>query len=207
MRKSFDAKNRLMETAILLIQNSHYDNVGVAEICKQTGVTKGCFYHHFESKGDLFYQASRYYREGMKIVLDDVFSEAYPPIERVERLINCIIQKQEENKNERNAVPGCPFFSNGMSAGADAEKVRLAAREMTASAVQYNTKLASDLHKSGALTESTILDFNFEQTGRMLYQYIMGLLLYGSVEQSLDAVKADLRTGVYRILGIPLAAQ
>ena len=77
------------------------------------------------------------------------------------------------------------------------EKVRLAAQEMSDKAVSYNVGLVKDLARnemiSGKIEES-------EQTGRMLYQSIMGLLIYGRVHRSLDVVKQDLKTAIYRII-------
>ena len=49
-RSSITTKNRIFETAIQLIKTKGYPNVTVDEICEKSGVTKGAFYHHFDSK-------------------------------------------------------------------------------------------------------------------------------------------------------------
>ena len=43
MPKHTGTKEKLLETATLLIWQSSYSNVGVNEICQQAGVTKGAF--------------------------------------------------------------------------------------------------------------------------------------------------------------------
>ena len=43
-----------MQAAIQCFAEQGYNAAGVAEICAAAGVSKGAFYHHFESKNDLF---------------------------------------------------------------------------------------------------------------------------------------------------------
>ena len=61
MREPSKTREKLLETAIELVWQSNYCSVGVMEICKRAGVTKGAFYHHFESKADLFYAAAQHH--------------------------------------------------------------------------------------------------------------------------------------------------
>ncbi|WP_202899276.1 TetR/AcrR family transcriptional regulator [Kordiimonas gwangyangensis] len=61
MTRSKNTREKLLDTAIDLIWKSNYTRVGVNEICKCAGVTKGGFYHYFETKADLFYEASLYH--------------------------------------------------------------------------------------------------------------------------------------------------
>ena len=53
MPETGNMKQRLMQTAIALWKEKGYDNVSIPVICEKCGVTKGSFYHHFESKDDL----------------------------------------------------------------------------------------------------------------------------------------------------------
>lgn len=198
MRKPTDTKEKLMETAIGLIWQSNYSNVGVAEICKQAGVTKGSFYHYFETKADLFYEASQHYWDSMKLELDKIYSPSHSPLEQLENLIRFIIEKQENNQHDDNPVSGCPFFTAGGQSGVGEEKVRQAALEMTDNAVKYNAALMRALKAEGALQS----DASPVQTGRMIHHYVMGLLTYGRVFRSLDVVKEDLREAIYRIIDL-----
>lgn len=49
-------KNEMMEKSIEMFKELGYEQVTVPMICKHFGVTKGSFYHHFKSKGDLLLQ-------------------------------------------------------------------------------------------------------------------------------------------------------
>jgi len=46
--------SKIMNAAIKLFSHSGYDAASVADICKEAGVSKGAFYHHFPSKQNLF---------------------------------------------------------------------------------------------------------------------------------------------------------
>ena len=43
-----------MESAIKLFSSRGYNASSVDDICKDAGISKGAFYHHFESKQMLF---------------------------------------------------------------------------------------------------------------------------------------------------------
>jgi TetR/AcrR family transcriptional regulator, fatty acid metabolism regulator protein len=46
-------KGKIYATAMDLIRSKGYTNVTIKEICEKSGVTKGAFYHHFDSKSSI----------------------------------------------------------------------------------------------------------------------------------------------------------
>ncbi|MDO9546039.1 MAG: TetR/AcrR family transcriptional regulator [Pelolinea sp.] len=52
--RSQETRRQIKSAAIEKFCRSGYDVASVAEICKQAGVSKGAFYHHFPSKQSLF---------------------------------------------------------------------------------------------------------------------------------------------------------
>jgi len=46
-------REKIYKTAFDLITNLGFDNVSVDQICEESGVAKGSFYHHFRSKDDI----------------------------------------------------------------------------------------------------------------------------------------------------------
>jgi AcrR family transcriptional regulator len=49
--QSLETRSRLLEVSRDLFAEQGYEGTGVAEICEAAGVSKGAFYHHFQSKG------------------------------------------------------------------------------------------------------------------------------------------------------------
>ena len=53
-QRSEETRARIIESAIKLFSNRGYDTASVDDICTEAGISKGAFYHHFESKQALF---------------------------------------------------------------------------------------------------------------------------------------------------------
>lgn len=197
MSKASETRIKLLDTAVNLIWQSNYKAVGVAEICKHAGVTKGSFYHHFESKADLYVAASEHSWEQFRAEFDYIYSPRFGPLEQLENLIQLIVeQRGSEAPSDGNPVAGCPFFTSGSQAGCDEEKVRNVSLQMAERCNRYNAALVRNLKGAGMLAD----DVDPNQTGRMLHHYVLGLLMYGRVRFSMEAVKDDLRDGVYRLI-------
>lgn len=199
MRAPFETREKLLETAIDLVWHSNYCSVGVAEICERAGVTKGAFYHHFESKADLFYAAAQHHWAAIKPELDAIFSPASPPLEQLENLIGFIQAGHEPLESAGDPeleVAGCPFFAAGGQVGVDETRVREASIEMGEKSIIYASALVRGLKAEGCLAG----DPDPEQTGRMVFTFVQGLLMYGRTLNDRAVVEADLRDGIYRLL-------
>lgn len=53
-QRSEETRSRIMQSAIKLFSNQGYNKASVDDICTEAGISKGAFYHHFESKQALF---------------------------------------------------------------------------------------------------------------------------------------------------------
>lgn len=54
--RSEETRTRILQSAMKLFSETGFDATGVAEICGTAGVSKGAFYHHFETKQAVFLQ-------------------------------------------------------------------------------------------------------------------------------------------------------
>lgn len=58
-----DARTRVLEAARDVIRRQGFAATTVDDICKEAGVTKGAFFHHFKSKEDLGVAAADFWAE------------------------------------------------------------------------------------------------------------------------------------------------
>lgn len=52
-QQALATREKIYNTAFRLITERGFDNITVDEICSESGVAKGSFYHHFRSKDDI----------------------------------------------------------------------------------------------------------------------------------------------------------
>jgi AcrR family transcriptional regulator len=53
-QRSEETRTKIIEAAIKLFSNRGFNTSSVDDICAEAGISKGAFYHHFESKQALF---------------------------------------------------------------------------------------------------------------------------------------------------------
>jgi TetR/AcrR family transcriptional repressor of nem operon len=80
-----ESKTKLLEAALRVIRAKGYSATRVEDICEAAGLTKGSFFHHFDSKEALALAAADYWTEGTGAL----FSAApyHEPADPVERLL------------------------------------------------------------------------------------------------------------------------
>lgn len=193
---SRDTYTRLLETAMDLIWHSNYSAVGINDICKQAGVTKGGFYHHFESKASLFCEATNYYWESVKRQLDALLSPTNSPLEQLENVINFVFAVKFGDDPDN--IPGCPFLSAGCQTGQSESVINDKLVEMAKNNLKYWQQLVRNL-QAGDYLEG---DIDPERTARILNQYTQGAVSYARVTRDIAGVKSDLPIAVYTLIGL-----
>ena len=63
--RSEETRSHIMDAAIGELCRSGYDATSVSDICREAGVSKGAFYHHFPSKQALFLAIMRDWLRGI----------------------------------------------------------------------------------------------------------------------------------------------
>ncbi|WP_310620087.1 TetR/AcrR family transcriptional regulator [Flexibacterium corallicola] len=199
MKNAEETRARLMTTAISAIWQSNYCGVGVNEICQQAGVTKGAFYHHFNSKAELYLAATRHYWQETRQELEEVAASSLTAMEHLDNYLQYLLDKQSTlSKENDEEIAGCPYFTSGGQAGPNEPLVKQAAIEIFEHGLEYTSAMILALKKSGALEG----DPDVDQLSRMLQHYIQGLLIYGKIQNSLQVIQNDLKDGAYRIVGL-----
>ncbi|MEX2467447.1 MAG: TetR family transcriptional regulator C-terminal domain-containing protein [Gemmatimonadota bacterium] len=81
---SHPTKLQLLEAGLALLLEHGYNDLGIQTLLRETGVPRGSFYHHFESKEDFALQVVDLYMERVHEALRAcVQDESRPPLDRV----------------------------------------------------------------------------------------------------------------------------
>jgi len=79
-----DTKRRLLEAGLAMLLERGYGGLGVQDVLDRTGIPKGSFYHHFESKQDMALQAVELYTSlGHDLLGRCLARDGRPALERV----------------------------------------------------------------------------------------------------------------------------
>lgn len=79
-----DARIKLLDAAIQVIRQKGYAATSVDDLCRAAGVTKGAFFHHFESKDALAVAAANHWSEGTSALFASApYHQPKDPLDRV----------------------------------------------------------------------------------------------------------------------------
>ncbi|WP_169546388.1 TetR/AcrR family transcriptional regulator [Sneathiella aquimaris] len=199
MRNPERTKEKLLNTAIHLVSRSSYHEVGVNEICRSAGVTKGAFYHHFDSKADLYYQAGKHHWDVSKPDFDRITSAKFTPQEHLQNLVDMIMDRHlvEEGPFTPDAH-SCTIFKTSSHVNAAEPKVIQCAEELSAEIMKHHTLMIRGLQRAGMLAE----DADPERVARLLYHFIQGVITFAPMFHNDVDLRRDLIEGIYRVVGL-----
>ena len=196
MKRESDTKQKLLSTAVSLIWESSYGSISVDDICNRAGVNKGSFYYAFKSKSDLAVAAFEDHWNKKRGAMDEIFSSQVPPLERVEKYCDRIVQDQLDKFQLSGKLCGCPFASVGSELSTQDEQIRKKAHELSERTMKY---LACALRDAAA---EGILDIKDSvELARQVFCYAGGLIMQAKIENNPELLKC-LKKGVFRLIGV-----
>jgi len=183
VKRESDTKQKLLNTAVTLIWESSYGSISVDDICNRAGVNKGSFYYAFKSKSDLAAAAFEDHWNKKRGMMDEIFSSQVPPLERLEKYCNRMVQDQIEKHDKFGKFCGCPFASIGSELSTQDEQIRKKAHELSERSMKYLACTLRDAEAEGILEAKDPVEL-----ARQLYCHVTGLIMQAK--------------GVFRLLGV-----
>lgn len=199
MAKQCDTREKLIHAAADLIWKSSYHGTGVDAICQASGVQKGCFYHHFESKEALTLAALEMIWASYKKLMDEAFSPVHSPVERFEKFLAAGFAGQESAKKAHGIVPGCPIFGLGAEIGTQEPNIRKRVDEILTTMKKY---FVGSIREGQA--DGTIAPGDPARLASAVLSLSEGATTMARIQNDLEPMKA-MAEAVIRLLRAPQA--
>ena len=88
-----DTKRKLLDAAVKLMLCKGFKATTVDAICEEAGVTKGSFFHYFDSKEDITKAAAKHFQEFQQRLFDGAdFRSLADPLERVHGRLDLLVE-------------------------------------------------------------------------------------------------------------------
>jgi TetR/AcrR family transcriptional regulator, transcriptional repressor for nem operon len=196
VKRESDTKQKLLNTAVTLIWESSYGSISVDDICNRAGVNKGSFYYAFKSKSDLAAAAFEDHWNKKRGMMDEIFSSQVPPLERLEKYCDRMVQDQIEKHDKFGKLCGCPFASIGSELSTQDEQIRKKAHELSERSMKYLACTLREAEAEGLLEAKDPIEL-----ARQVYCHVTGLIMQAKIENNPEPLKS-LKKGVFRLLGV-----
>lgn len=202
-RNAPETRDKLVQAAIALILRQGFPKTTVEEICAEAGVTKGSFFHHFESKDAAGLAAADAWAAfGMALYAEAWQDTEADPLDQLHRFFDIM-----EGFTRSSGEP-CTCVIGMLS-----QEMSLAHPAFRASAARHLTAWSDDVEKMLAAAKKKhppVTDFDAERVAWFLNSLWQGSMLVAKTIQSPETIRANLRLArawIDSFFGPPAAPQ
>jgi TetR/AcrR family transcriptional regulator, transcriptional repressor for nem operon len=184
-----------MDAAHELIWGYSYGAVTIEAICERARVKKGSFYYFFDSKSDLAVSAITAWWDERKTLIEELFRPEIPPLERIWKYLDFVIQRQIQAYEESGQVLGCPLFTLGSEICTQDERIRSLVQEILGSGARYFESAIRDAQASGEVRGR-----NAALKARLLWAFYEGTLTRARIENNPELIR-NLSSDALELIG------
>lgn len=184
-----ETHSRILAAARECFARDGYDATGVAELCQVAGISKGAFYHHFQTKHDVFVELLRHWLAALDDQLERLRADAASIPDALIAMTG-VVRHIYQTKPEELLI----FL----------EFLNKAARDprLLASAVEpfrrYQDYFAGMIRQG--IAEGTLCQVDPDGAARILISMALGLLAQGLVDRDRSDWEAVTRQGIEMIV-------
>ncbi|MCI0654786.1 MAG: TetR/AcrR family transcriptional regulator, partial [Methylococcaceae bacterium] len=176
MPQKNDTRVKLIESALDLIYERSYVDVGIQSLCERAGVKKGNFYYYFDSKQDLLVQALDFRAQALKTILAPVFDKNVPASKRIEALFEKIYLDQKAYQEETGHVRGCFFGNLALELSTQDERIRQRVENILKGLVKLVEETLQELVDTGELEE-----IDTASSAQAVVAFLEGVILFAKL--------------------------
>jgi len=181
-----DSKTRLLDAALAVIRSKGYAATTVDDICRQAGVTKGSFFHHFKSKEDLALAAVQHF----SAMAEGLFASApYRQLpDPLDRLLGYV--------EFRSAILQGELYEYTCLLGTMVQETYATHPEIRAACArgmgEHIDALLRDIEAARALYAQDA-DWSVESVGYFIQSVLQGSFIFAKAQQGPEVIRANLQ--------------
>jgi TetR/AcrR family transcriptional regulator, transcriptional repressor for nem operon len=184
MPRVSDMKERLTDAAMELIWENSYGSTSVDAICERAGAKKGSFYYFFKSKSELAAAALEADWNKKRAEMDAIFSPTVPPLERLDRYFDFVVDRLAEIQKRCGSILGCPLLSIGSEVSTQDQIVRDTVDRILDRKLNYFISAIRDAHAQGVIDAP-----DAEAKARALFACYHGTLAQARIQNDLELLR------------------
>jgi TetR/AcrR family transcriptional repressor of nem operon len=148
---TLSTKDRLLEAGLRMLLQRGYNHLGIQDVLAATGIPKGSFYHHFESKEDFGLHVIDRYMAGVHGALA-VFLEdsSVPPLKRIRNFFEATREKYRDE-----GYLGCLLGGLGQELSGVSDLFRRRIQRCFGEIAKAHAKCLDEAVKRGELSAAT----------------------------------------------------
>lgn len=173
MKSILDTRDRILSKARELFHANSYSDIGIKQICDESSVQKGSFYHFFPSKRDLVLAViDDMADEWAHGFVKEAFDPNLPPMERLDYLIDAAYYWQKAAKDIEGRMPGCLFGNLVLEVSTRDDVLRA---KLSAVFDKTKKRFEDTLQQAVATGAMSVLDTDL--TAQAMLSYLEGIIL------------------------------
>lgn len=189
MGRTSDAREKILTTALSLIELRGYSALGVAEICAAAGVPKGSFYYFFESKEALALAVIDEHWAQQRQDWARILGGEAEPLERLRQLFEATQASLLAGQQSCGTVSGCMFGNLTLEMSNQTEAIRERLQQIFDAQVDMVAAVVSEALDRGQVTVP-----DAREAARSIVAQLEGQVLFAKLynnTQRLDALWAN----------------
>lgn len=172
-----------MDAAYALIWEYSYGAVTVDAICARAAVKKGSFYYFFGSKSELASVAIETWWAEREAVMKEMFQPEVPPLDRLRRYFDFVVDRQIQSYKSTGHVLGCPLHALAAEICTQDEQLRLQLHNMLKGLAVFFGKAIADAQALGELEGG-----DPKSKAKALLAYYAGALSHARIANDPDSL-------------------
>lgn len=185
MGRTSDAREKILATALSLIEVRGYSALGVAEICAAAGVPKGSFYYFFESKEALALAVIDEHWAQQRQDWTRILGGQAEPLERLRQLFEATQASLLAGQQSCGTVSGCMFGNLTLEMSNQTEAIRERLQQIFNAQVDMVAAVVSEALDRGQVTVS-----DPREAARSVVAQLEGQVLFAKLYNNTQRLEA-----------------